>query len=263
MLARKDIHGPMASILALVAALALIAGCGYYLVPDPFQPLQSDQQTAPGEGTRMEVYDDGTVAFIQSRLEISARVMTDDELNRQFAAESVDVSGPANEMPTNAFTYGEWKDPATGNPPQRFTILKVNIKNYEYPKTKFDPLKTVIHSGNGRSYYPWGRYDVEEYFRRFALAYNGLAWKQFRHRIGMIRQAQYPEDEFVFSGQDVVGYIIFPQIHVDVAEITFEIPAVGIRYDFRNEPVETMDLTFRFKRNLHKVKTYDELAGRK
>jgi hypothetical protein len=242
-------------------ALALLAGCGYYQVPGRFQPLAVEAQQAAAAGSRMEVYDDGSVSFILNRLEVSVRPMLDEELNRQFPALSADGKEPDTEIPTNTFTYGDWKDPRTGQPPQRFSVFKISVKNYEYPKVKFDPLKTVIHAGNGRVYYPWGRYDFEEYFRRFPLAFNGLGYKRLAERRALFKRSQYPDDEFCFSGQTTEGYVLFPVVHSDVAEITFEIPALGVRYNFRDEPVEQVALSFRFKRDLRQVKTYQEMAA--
>lgn len=247
--------------LAVPALLALVLGCGHYLIPGPFQPARPDQQASTGEGNRMEVFDDGSVTFIQNRLEVSVRPMLDDELNRQFASLSDDSDSPADEIPTNAFTFGDWIDPKTGKPPSRFSIFKVSVKNYEYPKVKFDPLKIVLSSGNGRDYYPWGKYDVEEYFRRFAPAYNGIGYRRYAERRDMIERAVFPNDEFVFSGQETEGYVLFPVIHSDVEQVDFRIPEMGIRFNFRDEPTETLDLTFRFNRELLKVKTYDELAS--
>ncbi len=242
-------------------ALALLAGCGYYQIPGRFQPLEAEAQKTTTAGAQMEVRDDGSVNFILNRLEVSVRPMLDEELNRQFPALSADGKGPADEVPTNAFTFGDWKDPKTGQSPARFSVFKVSVKNYEYPKVKFDPLKTVVHAGNGRVYYPWGRYDFEEYFRRFPQAFNGLGYQRLAERRAMIKRSQYPEDEFCFSGQTTEGYILFPVIHNDVTEVTVEIPQVGIRYNFRDEPIEQMDLSFSFKRDMRKVKTYQELAA--
>ncbi|NKB66516.1 MAG: hypothetical protein GKR89_05605 [Candidatus Latescibacteria bacterium] len=244
----------------LLAAIMLPMGCGHYLVPGPFQPLAKENQQAPDSETYMEVADDGTVTYVQNRLEISVRPMVDEELNRQFAALSQDGKGPADELPTNAFTYGDWVDKKTGKPPQRFSIFKVIVKNYELPKVKFDPLNVTIESANGRTYYPWGSFDFEEYFRRFPRAFNGLGYRRLEERLGMARRGQYPDDEFCFSGQEVEGYVIFPRIHDDVEEVTFQLSELGLRYNFRNEPVETKDLAFRFQRELIKVRTYEELA---
>lgn len=256
----KKIYRHMRILFSISGILFSISGCGYYLVPENFQPLEAGQQKTPGEGTQMEVLDDGTVNFLQNRLEVSVRPMTDEELNRQFSAASTNSGGPAEELPSNPFTYGNWEDSRPGRMPKRFSIFKVNVKNYEYPKVKFDPLQVVVRSGNGRSYYPWGSYDVEEYFRRFSLGFNGLGYMRLNERRDIFTRTRYPDDEFCFSGQEVGGYIVFPKIHDDVEEVIVVIPGLGIRYDFRSEPLETIDLSFRFKRNIRKVKNLDELA---
>ena len=247
--------------ISILAAVALLLGCGHYLIPGRFQPLEVAQQQTDIQGSSMKILDDGTVTFVQNRLEVSVRPMTDEEINRQFPAESTNASGPADELPSNPFTYGNWIDPRTGKAPQRLSIFKITVKNYEYPKVKFDPLMVTVESANGRIYYPWGGYDVEEYFRRFPLAFNGLGWVRYDARKDLYSNAKYPDDEFCFSGQEVSGYVVFSKIHDDVAEIAVEIPEFGLRYNFRNEPIETIDLSFRFKRDLKKVKNIDKLAA--
>ena len=56
-------------------------------------------------------------------------------------------------------------------------------------------------------------------------------------------------------------YVIFSKIHDDVGSILFRIPDFGLRYNYRNEPVEEIDLSFRFERELKKVKNLSELAA--
>ena len=247
--------------ISILAAVALLLGCGHYLIPGRFQPLEVAQQQTDIQGSSMKILDDGTVTFVQNRLEVSVRPMTDEEINRQFPAESTNASGPADELPSNPFTYGNWIDPRTGKAPQRLSIFKITVKNYEYPKVKFDPLMVTVESANGRRYYPWGGYDVEEYFRRFPIAFNGLGWVRYDARKDIYSRTKYPDDEFCFSGQEVEGYVVFSKIHDDVSEIAVEIPEFGLRYNFRNEPIETIDLHFRFKRDIKKVKNIDKVAA--
>ena len=247
--------------ISILAAVALLLGCGHYLVPGRFQPLEVAQQQTDIQGSSMKILDDGTVTFVQNRLEVSVRPMEDEEINRQYPAQSTNARGPADELPSNPFTYGNWTDPRTGKAPQRLSIFKITVKNYEYPKVKFDPLTVTVESANGRRYYPWGSYDVEEYFRRFPLAFNGLGYLRFDERRDIYNRARYPDDDFCFSGQEVEGYVVFSKIHDDVAEIAFHIPEFGLRYNFRNEPIETIDLSFRFKRDIKKVKNIDKLAA--
>ena len=249
-----------AVIAATLGSIAM-AGCGHFLVPTAFRPVGSGDQIRHSEGTSMEVSDAGTVAWVQGRLEVSVRAMTDLELDRQYPAFSDDSYGPDDELPTNVFTYGDWEDPRSGQPPSRFSVFKISVKNYEYPKVKFDSLTPVIEASNGRIYYPWGQYDFKEFFRRFPLAYNGLGYKRYRERLSLLNLALYPEDDFCFSGQEFEGYIVFDKIHTDVDDIVFRIPSVGIRYDFRDEPLETVSLAFKFERDLIKVKRRDQVAN--
>ena len=94
-----------------------------------------------------------------------------------------------------------------------------------------------------------------------SLAFNGLGYLRYRERRDLYTQGKYPDDEFCFSGQEVEGYVVFSKIHDDVAEVTVVIPQFGLRYNYRNEPVETIDLSFRFKRDIQKVKNLDKLAA--
>ena len=111
------------------AALVFGTGCGHYLIPGHFQPKEVNEQQAAGKGSSLKVLDDGTVTFVQNRLEVSVRPMTDEEINRQYPAQSSNAHGPTDELPSNPFTYGNWIDARTGNSPQRLSIFKINIKN--------------------------------------------------------------------------------------------------------------------------------------
>ena len=178
--------------ISILAAAALLVGCGHYLVPGRFQPLEVAQQQTDIQGSSMKILDDGTVTFVQNRLEVSVRPMTDEEINRQYPTQSTNAGGPADELPSNPFTYGNWIDPRTGKAPQRSSIFKITVKNYEYPKVKFDPLTVTVESANGRHYYPWGSYDVEEYFRRFPIAFNGLGKLRFDERSDLYNLTKLP-----------------------------------------------------------------------
>ena len=253
-------HNKVFGPIWITAALFFV-GCGHFLVPGKFQPVEVAQQQTSGSDSQMKVLDDGTVTFVLNRLEVSVRPMIDEELNRQYPAQSNNASGPTDELPSNPFTYGNWVDPKTGKSPQRLSIFKVTIKNYEYPKVKLDPLKIYLESSNGRKYYPWGAYDVEEYFRRFPRAFNGLGYTRYDERRDIVTQAKYPDDEFCFSGQEVQGYVIFTKIHDDVEQVALHIADLGLRYNYRREPVEEIDLSFRFRRDLQKVRNISELAA--
>ena len=56
--------------------------------------------------------------------------------------------------------------------------------------------------------------------------------------------------------------MVFPRVHDDVEEITLTIYDLAYRYDYRDEPLETVDISYRFKRKLNKVWSTSELATR-
>jgi len=61
------------------------------------------------------------------------------------------------------------------------------------------------------------------------------------------------KDEEVFSGQEADGFVIFPALHPDVSEIKVEVHDVVLRFDFRNEPVETTNLSYHFARDIGRI----------
>ena len=55
----------------------------------------------------------------------------------------------------------------------------------------------------------------------------------------------------IFSGQEKEGYIVFPQLDRDVENFTLTVQEMALRFDFRNEPVETVDIPYEFQREVY------------
>jgi hypothetical protein len=55
----------------------------------------------------------------------------------------------------------------------------------------------------------------------------------------------------VFSGQEATGYIVFPVLHKDVDNFAINVPDMAVRFDYKGEPVETIDLEFRLQREIY------------
>jgi hypothetical protein len=55
----------------------------------------------------------------------------------------------------------------------------------------------------------------------------------------------------IFSGQETSGYVIFPTLHNDVDDFSVHVPGVVIRFDYKGEPVETIDLEFKLSRDIY------------
>lgn len=217
-------------------------GCGYrYYVGDLRPMTENDRMTG------MVVKDDGTVVFVKERLEIGLRPMTDEELNRQFASYSTKSTDSAN-----PYTFGNWKDPETGRMPSRFTVFHLKVKNYTYPKMQVNPLRAKIVSNNGREYRPMSLLDLDNYYLAYAIGYAGNKHELYGERTDILKQSLYQGD-VVFSGQEVEGYIVFPVLHEDVKHIRVQIEDVILRFDFRSDPVETVDIEYAFEREIGRV----------
>lgn len=231
--------GPFGLGAGLVLGLLLVFGCGYRHFAGPLVPMGEEQQRP---GTR--VRDDGTVTFVQDRLEVGFKPMTDEELNRQFSSQS---KGGVKSI--NPYTFGDWKDPETGTTPSRFTIFRLKVKNYTYPKMKIDPLKATLLSDNGRTYPSLGTLELGEYYYPYAIGYAGNAYSRLEERGDILKLTLYPGD-MLFSGQEVEGYVVFPPLDPDVRRITLRLKDVILRFNALGEATETIDIGYLFRRDV-------------
>ena len=220
---------------------AFLSSCAYRPYAGNIKPLPESGQ-APG----MTVADDGTVTFVQGRLEIGLRPMSDEELNRQFASYS--QSGPHS---TNPYTYGNTRFFMTGDTPHRFTVFRLTVKNYEYPKVRLAG-DIVLESANGRKYYALTPQQLDTYYRIYAQGYRGNEYFEYKERRDILRRNAFPEED-IFSGQEEDGYIVFKPLDDDVESMTVRIEDIVVRFDYRGEPVETIEAVFRFRRDIGRI----------
>ena len=221
--------------------LVLLTGCGRYF-GGPIHPVPESSQEV-----HMVVGDDGSVTYVFERLEIGLRPMTDEELNRQFPAHS---TGGAKA--TNPFTYGDWKPLGERFTPPKYTVFLLSVKNYAYPKVLVDPARlTLVSSTSRRTYKTLTFAELVEYYYAQAQAYTGNNYKDYQERRDLLRRNLYAAD-VVFSGHDLAGYVLFPKLAHDVTEFSVHIDDVAVRFNYRNEPTETIDLTFRYQREVHR-----------
>ncbi len=236
--------------LLFFAAAVGWTGCSYRYYADDLQPLSEAEQ-----GEDKEVADDGSVTYNQARLAITLRPMTDEELNRQFSAYSNDGAESRN-----PYTFGNSEYFDTGDTPKRWTIFRLNVSNYEYPKVYLDPQKVYITTSNGRKYYALTRDQLSIYYRRYAGGGSGgdspgipgnsfIVWKE---RDGILRRTMY-QDEQIFSAQESEGYIVFEPLASDVDLLTVHIDDIVVRFDYKGDPVETTDVEMLFQREIGRV----------
>jgi len=230
----------MKSFWPWLGGLALIAGCGRYF-GGPIQPVAEQQEP------HMIVKDDGSVTYEYQRLEIGLRPMSDEELNRQF--ENYSHQGPIS---TNPYTYGNWQPMGENWTPPKYTVFLLKVKNYAYPKVRVDPIEVeLISEVNHRRYKSLKLPEMLEYYYAHIQGYAGNSYQRFQEREDILIRTLY-RGEMVFSGQEAEGYIVFPKLDPDVKEFSIHLKDIAIRFDFRDEPVETQDLTFCFHREVYK-----------
>lgn len=237
-------------LISLIGVLLLFQGCAYRYYAEDFKP-KSEQDQGPNK----TVADDGTVSFKQARLGISLRPMTDEELNRQFSAYSNEGADSRN-----PYTFGNSTYFRTGDTPQRFTVFRAFISNYEYPKVYLDPKKVYITTSNGRKYYALTRDQLAIYFRRYvgggnggnAPGVSGISHSVWKERDGILRRSMYV-DEQVFSAQENNGFLVFKPLAPDIDELTVHIPDVVVRYDYKGDPIEDIDVEMHFEREIGKI----------
>ena len=217
-----------------------IQGCGYNYYTGPLQP--GEQQAAA-----MSVADDGTITFAQDRFEVRLKPMTDEELNRQFVNNSQD--GPKS---TNPYTFGNTVFYGTDQEKQRFTVFRVSVKNYAYPKVKIDPSKIVVKASNRREYWSLSFEQLDTYYRAYAIGYRGNEYARYQERRDLLRRTMLKNEE-IFSGQEAEGFVVFPALHPDVSDVEVQFLDVVLRFDFRNEPVETINIPYNFVRDIGKI----------
>jgi hypothetical protein len=230
-------HPPWAVGAALLA-LSLALGCGYYYVAGPLQPTTSQTE-------EMSVDDDLGVTFVRGRLEVRLRPVTAEELNTQFASSSED-----GQKSTNPYTYGNttFQD---GLEHERFTVFHLHIKNYAYPKVRIDPTKIEISSANKRQYWALDLEQLDNYYRGYSTGYRGNEYDRYQRRMEHLRRTMYPAEP-VYSGQESEGFLVFPALHVDVRDVEIIIHDAALRFDVRDEPVETVDMNYNFRRDVHR-----------
>ncbi len=221
--------------LSLLVLLLMLSSCGRYF-PGALKPM--DNQAAG-----MTVNDDGSITYNRDRLAITLKPMTDAELNR-LAATSSDLS-------VNPYTFGNLT--ATGDDwtPQRFTVFRLEVGNYQFPKIKIDPLNSRITTANSRKYWSFSYAQLYNYFRAYWLGRTGQGRIKFQHRTDLLKRTLY-SDAMVFSGSDEEGFLVFPHLDDDVREIQVHIADIAVRFDYAELPVETLNLSFSFQRDILK-----------
>ncbi len=226
---------------SLALCILLAVGCsyfGYHHVVGPLQPT-------PAQAEEMSVEEGGAVTFTRGRLEIQLRPVTSDELNQQFSS----ASEAGNES-TNPYTFGNttFQD---GLQHERFTVFHLKVKNYAYPKVLVNSTMIEIVASNSRRYWSLDLSQLDNYYRAYSVGYRGNEYDRYQKNMETLRRTMYPAVP-IFSGQEAEGYVVFPTLHTDVRVIDVVIHEAALRFDTRDEPMETIDLSYSFGRDVRR-----------
>ena len=224
---------------AVLGMLCGASGCGYYHYAGPLQP-------SPEQPPGMAAGDEGVV-FAQGEFRVEVRALTDADLNRQFLPQS--ISGPQS---TNPYTFGDtrfWEGDAERS---RFTTFHLRVVNHRFPKVKIDPERIVLRSGVGTEYWSLALQQLDTYYRAYATGFSGNEYARYQERLDLLRRTLYKNEE-VFVGQEAEGFVIFPALHHDVSQVEVVIHDAVLRFDYRNEPVETVRINCRFERDIGRI----------
>ncbi len=214
-------------------------GCGYYHYAGPLQPAERQPENIVSTG-------DNTVSFHQGKLQVELRPLTDAELNRQFAAHSTD--GPAS---MNPYTFGDTKFWEGEKARQRFTTFRLRVTNDGYPKVKIDPSRIVLKT-RGAEYWSLNLQQLDTYYRAYAIGFRGNEYSRYQERLDILRRTLFKNEE-IFIDQQVEGYVVFPMLHHSVGDVELVIHDAVLRFDYRNEPVETVQIQCHFERDVGKI----------
>ena len=233
-----------ASGLLLALYLITLSGC---ISQVGLRRFATPPEPAPQQNEGMTVLDDGTIVYTKDRLEVSLQVLEDGFLNRQFAA-----SSNQGAESTNPYTFGNWKPWGQDWTPNRFTVVLLKVKNYEYPKVFIDPDALTITSANNRVYNVLDEGLLEDHFSPYLRAYAGIQRRQYESITDQLKRTVYPPD-MIFSGQEATGYLVFPVLHKDVDSFTVNVPDMAVRFDYKGDSVETIDLAFKLQREIYRA----------
>ncbi|HCL30619.1 MAG TPA: hypothetical protein DIC52_19590 [Candidatus Latescibacteria bacterium] len=199
-----------------------------------------------GQPDRVDLIGDSTVSFTQGELQVELRALTDAELNRQFSAHSGD--GPSS---TNPYTFGDTRFWEGEKERKRFTTFRIRVTNDGYPKVKIDPSRMVL-SADGAEYWSLNLQQLDTYYRAYAIGFRGNEYARYQERLDILRRTLFKNEE-IFIGQQVEGYVVFPKLHHSVSAVDLVIHDAVLRFDYRNEPVETVQIECHFEREVGKI----------
>ena len=190
--------------------------------------------------------EDSTTVFEHEGFRLKVRYLSDQELNEEYARDTF------REPNLNPFTYGRDRDLDRGYAPPRFSVFRITVINQAYPKVMIDPARMALETDRGGRYEYWDvrQRDAANSFEAYYMVRRGQGGNEdyyFQQRLGLVREALYRRNTFVYQGESYAGKVVFAPLHPDVREIAITIPGIVLRVDAFDRPTETVDAEFRLR----------------
>jgi hypothetical protein len=229
----------------LLAALLLCAGClrlpphlvyRVEVAPEPALLAQGPYYLDPA---------DSTTVFERAGFRLKVRYLSDTALNQEYAKDTF------REPNLNPFTYGTDRDLDLGYAPPRFTVLRLTVVNQAYPKVLVDPAQMVLETDRGvrLGYWDVSQREAANSFEAYYMQRRGKGGNEdyyYQQRLGLVREALYRRQTYVYQGESYTGKVVFAALHPQVRQIVLRVPGIVLRVDAFDRPTETVEAVFRF-----------------
>jgi hypothetical protein len=134
---------------------------------------------------------------------------------------------------------------------RRFTTFRLRVTNDGFPKVKIDPSRIVLKA-DGAEYWSLNLQQLDTYYRAYAIGFRGNEYARYQERMDILRRTLFKNEE-IFLDQQAEGYVVFPVLHHSVDDVELVIHDAVLRFDYRNEPVETVQIECRFERDVGRI----------
>jgi hypothetical protein len=102
------------------------------------------------------------------------------------------------------------------------------------------------------NYWSLSLQQLDTYYRAYAIGFRGNEYARYQERLDVLRRTLFRNEE-IFLGQEAEGYVVFPALHHDVDRVEAIVHDAVLRFDHRNEPVETVQIQCRFEREIGRI----------
>ena len=104
-----------------------------------------------------------------------------------------------------------------------------------------DPARMVLHTDRGAQLHYWdvSQRDADNSFERYYMQRKGQGGNEdyyYQQRLGLVRQALYRRNTYVYQGESYSGKVVFAALHPDVRQVVLVVQDIVLRVDSFNRP---------------------------